>query len=465
VSSDRRTVTFTPAAPLDPATSYTATTSALTSDDGATLAPVTWSFTTRSADGCPCSLFDGEVPDVPASADADAVELGTAFTASQDGLVTGVRFYKGPGNGGTHTGSLWTAAGERVRTVTFTDETASGWQTALFATPYPVTGGTTYVVSYLAPQGHYAASARYFDVPHTVGPLTAPAGANGRYAYGGGFPTGSWQATNYFVDVTFTLASSNPVSVTATAPPAGAQDVSTGATIAATLSKVPDTGTIGMTLTGPEGPIAGESSFVTGTRTVTFTPAAALPAGAAIQAVVSLDGVALPGGAWQFTTSPAPVPGACPCSLWTDTELPDHPSWDDTAAVQVGTRFTTSVPGTVSAIRFYKGAANTGVHTVRLWGDGGELLATAASTTESASGWQTVRLSTPVDVVPGRVYTAAYHSSTGGYAVSVGALELERVRGPLATPATGGAYLYGDGFPSGQSTAWYGVDLVFTPTG
>ena len=40
-----------------------------------------------------------------------------------DGRVLGVRFYKGPGNTGTHTGSLWTATGERVATGTFADET------------------------------------------------------------------------------------------------------------------------------------------------------------------------------------------------------------------------------------------------------------------------------------------------------------------------------------------------------
>jgi hypothetical protein len=41
-----------------------------------------------------------------------------------------------------------------------------------------------------------------------VDQLTAPAGNNGlfRYGAGGGFPNGSWNSTNYFVDVLFRAA-------------------------------------------------------------------------------------------------------------------------------------------------------------------------------------------------------------------------------------------------------------------
>ena len=45
------------------------------------------------------------------------------FQSSVPGWVAGVRFYKGAGNDGTHTGSLWTASGTLLATGTFTDET------------------------------------------------------------------------------------------------------------------------------------------------------------------------------------------------------------------------------------------------------------------------------------------------------------------------------------------------------
>ena len=53
------------------------------------------------------------------------------------GTINGIRFYKGAGNGGTHLGHLWTNGGALLAEATFTGETASGWQTARFATPVP----------------------------------------------------------------------------------------------------------------------------------------------------------------------------------------------------------------------------------------------------------------------------------------------------------------------------------------
>jgi hypothetical protein len=46
------------------------------------------------------------------------------FRSDADGYITALRFYKGAANTGIHVGSLWTATGERLATVTFSDETA-----------------------------------------------------------------------------------------------------------------------------------------------------------------------------------------------------------------------------------------------------------------------------------------------------------------------------------------------------
>ena len=43
--------------------------------------------------------------------DPKAVELGVKFTSSQSGEITGIRFYKGPQNTGTHVADLWSATG------------------------------------------------------------------------------------------------------------------------------------------------------------------------------------------------------------------------------------------------------------------------------------------------------------------------------------------------------------------
>jgi hypothetical protein len=126
--------------------------------------------------------------------------------------VKGIRFYKGPQNTGTHVGSLWTATGQRLASVTFTNETASGWQQASFAQPVPITAGTTYIASYHAPGGRYSIDTNYFTAPVRNGPLEALAdgaqGGNGVYEYGaaGSFPSNSWNRSNYWVDVVFDAA-------------------------------------------------------------------------------------------------------------------------------------------------------------------------------------------------------------------------------------------------------------------
>ena len=65
------------------------------------------------------------------------------FRTSQAGKITGIRFYKGPGNTGTHVGSLWSRTGTKLAAVTFAGETASGWQQATFSAPVTVTANTT----------------------------------------------------------------------------------------------------------------------------------------------------------------------------------------------------------------------------------------------------------------------------------------------------------------------------------
>ena len=55
----------------------------------------------------PVHLFAASAaPAVAAVIEPDPLEIGVKFTADQPGLITGVRFYKGAGNTGTHIGNL-----------------------------------------------------------------------------------------------------------------------------------------------------------------------------------------------------------------------------------------------------------------------------------------------------------------------------------------------------------------------
>ena len=85
------------------------------------------------------------------------------FRSSVAGYITAIRFYKGTGNTGTHIGNIWSSTGTNLARVTFSGETATGWQQQTLATPVAVTPGTTYVVSYFAPVGRYAINTNYFS--------------------------------------------------------------------------------------------------------------------------------------------------------------------------------------------------------------------------------------------------------------------------------------------------------------
>src|SRR3954454_17118426 len=113
---------------------------------------------------CPCTSLwrPATNPTVPSAADSNAVELGTKFYSDVDGFITGLRFYKSTSNNGTHVGNLWSLTGTRLATVTFTNETPSGWQLATFSSPVPIAADTTYVVSYHTNVGSYSADGAYF---------------------------------------------------------------------------------------------------------------------------------------------------------------------------------------------------------------------------------------------------------------------------------------------------------------
>jgi hypothetical protein len=155
---------------------------------------------------------DSTTPGTLQHNDTAAVEVGMKFRSDVAGFITGVRFYKGPNNTGTHVGNLWTSNGTRLASVTFTNETSSGWQQVTFPSAVSIAPNTTYVVSYYAPNGAYAANANFFETGLDRAPLHALAdgvdGPNGVYIYavGGGFPFQSFKATNYWVDPIFTPA-------------------------------------------------------------------------------------------------------------------------------------------------------------------------------------------------------------------------------------------------------------------
>jgi hypothetical protein len=224
------------------------------------------------------TIFDLATPGTPDANDGNAVELGTKFTSDVSASVTGVRFYKAATNVGTHTGSLWSTTGTRLAQATFTSESASGWQTATFASPVNITAGTTYIVSYFAPQGHYSAESGAFSAAVNNGSLHALSNAtspNGVYMYGAAsaFPSNSYNASNYFVDVT--------VSIPAPAAASNVSAVAAGQTSATVSWTAPSTGgpVTSYVVTPYIGATAQTAKTVTGTPPATSTNVTGLTSG------------------------------------------------------------------------------------------------------------------------------------------------------------------------------------------
>ena len=199
------------------------------------------------------------------------LEVGMKFTSSAAGQITALKFYRSAGDTGTDVLDLWTATGTRLASATFTNTAASGWQTVTLPSAVSIAANTTYVASYHT-TGAYVATNNYFTTAVTNGPLTAPstttAGGNGVYAYGGTsttgiFPTNTFGAANYWVDVVFTPSGG------ANQPPVANNDSgytttqNTALTIAASALLANDTDPDGdpLTVTGVSGAVNGTVSF------------------------------------------------------------------------------------------------------------------------------------------------------------------------------------------------------------
>jgi hypothetical protein len=184
-------------------TSYTFTVAATNSAGSGPASSASGAVTPRD------TIFDFATPATLDSGDAHSTELGVKFSSEVAGSVTGIRFYKAAANTGTHVGSLWSASGTLLASATFTGESASGWQRVNFSSPVAIAANTTYVAAYLAPKGHYSDTSSAFSTAGVVnGPLSALANsisANGVYSYSATsiFPTSTFKATNYWVDVEF----------------------------------------------------------------------------------------------------------------------------------------------------------------------------------------------------------------------------------------------------------------------
>ncbi|MDF2388987.1 DUF4082 domain-containing protein, partial [Nostoc ellipsosporum NOK] len=443
-----RTATLTPTSPLAISTTYN-----LTIIGGAINPRVvdlagnalannfTFSFTTASTPP-PLSIWNNsQTPTNPSISDPNAVELGVKFRSDIDGFITGVRFYKGSGNTGTHIGNLWSSDGTQLATATFSNETASGWQQVNFSSPVAISANTVYVASYHTSVGNYAADSGFFagagvDNPPLHLLRDGESGGNGVYNYGASsFPNNTFQASNYWVDVVFVTSTgpdTTPPTVTSASPNGGATAVSTSTTVTVTFNEAMDSATINSNTfelrDSSNTPVAATINYNTANRTVTLTPTSPLANSTAYTVTVKgggsdprvkdLAGNALAANFTRsFTTVAIPT---CPCNIWNGATTPSVVTVPDPNAVELGVKFQSDVNGYITGVRFYKGASNTGTHVGTLWSSTGTQLARATFSNETASGWQQVNFTTPVAISTNTTYVVSYHTNVGYYSLDQG---------------------------------------------
>lgn len=169
------------------------------------------------------TLFTTQTPVLTGLDDGVSYELGMKFQASVGGQIGAIRYWKDAQESGTHVGNIWSAStGTLLASVTFVNESASGWQQQSLASPLTINGNTTYVVSvninthYVATKGPVncfpcEGSTLGLFFPISNGALVSIADDhNGVFGEPATFPTNTFTFNNYFRDVVFTPGTTNP---------------------------------------------------------------------------------------------------------------------------------------------------------------------------------------------------------------------------------------------------------------
>lgn len=411
-------------------------------------------------------------PQVESTNDPAAVEVGMKFKSDVAGTINGVRFYKGTANTGAHTGSLWDINGNRLATVAFTGESASGWQQANFASPVAVLANTTYVISYYAPSGHYSSTSQQLlttsiDNAPLHGLASSTSGGNGvyKYASGGGYPDQTFNGSNYWVDVAFTSGNGTPDTEAPTAPANLTASAPSAAQVSLSWTASSDnTGVTGYRIYqgGTQIGTSTSTSYTDTTVSASTSYAYTVRANDAAGNVSSLSNQAT-------VTTPA---ASATTSVFGPSDTPAI-TINESNAVELGMKFRSDKAGKVTGVKFYKATTNIGTHIGTLWSSTGGLLATVIFTGETGSGWQRASFSAPVDIQANTTYVISYYAPNGNYSAT-GAYfaTTSKDSAPLHGLASGidgsnGVYKYGaaSAFPDQSfNNTNYWVDVVFVPS-
>lgn len=419
LSANGKTLTFSAEEDLPKGENILVTLKNVSSNDGSTMPNIGWAFGSANGNNKTSVLGNTEPTELDPH-DPDAVELGLRLKASEALDVTALRYYRGPNAGGTHTGSIWNAAGERIAQVTFTNETASGWQMATLDNPVRIEKGDVFTVSYHAPEGGYAYTPSGLSEFTTNGSLKLE-GANGLFAYGEQptLPNESWNDANYFVDLIYAVA-----------PPQTSSP-----------SETPSSST------SSPAPSPSSSPSVAPSDSADPSPSPSNSAG--------------PSPSPSESTDPIPTEAL---DLLGDSTV-SAPVAADNEGVELGLEFTTTETITAHGIRYYRPESTGEETTGHIYDASGTQLGSVEFIGGTSAGWQYAALPTPIGLPPGD-YTISYFTEVGTYVFRSGTDFSDLSTGPVTVSQENGKYRYGESGGTSPTSTWkrsnYFVDLIFT---
>ncbi|MBU7587107.1 MAG: DUF4082 domain-containing protein [Nostoc sp. TH1S01] len=412
------------------------------------------------------SVFTNQTPDYPNATDSASYELGMKFRSTQAGQITAIRYWKAPSETGTHIGKIWSANGQSLATVTFVNETVSGWQEQVLDAPLNIQANTTYVVSVNC-NSHFPITYDVFANSISNGTLTSVTdGNNGIFGVPGSLPTNSYRNSNYFRDIVFTAVVSTP---TMTKVSGDNQTATAGNALPNPLivqvkdsSGNPQSGvTVNFAATNGGGSVSPTNAVTdaNGQASTVLTLGYAL--GATSPVTNTVDATASGMGSVTFTATANPSQAINNQKVFT-TQTPTISDVSDGVAYELGMKFQSAKGGQITAIRYWKATSETGTHVGKIWSANGQSLATVTFVNETVSGWQEQTLNSPLTIIPNTTYVVSVNINSH-FVLTYNQLASSVVNGDLSSIA-GGNGVYGNinTFPNNSyQNSNYFRDIVF----
>ena len=317
------------------------------------------------------SLLTSQTPGGSNYNDGVSYELGARFYSDTVGQITAIRFWKSSSESGTHVGHIWDSKGTLLATVTFANETASGWQQQALDSPLAVTANSEYLVSVNTGKNYYVATNSGLASQVSNKNLHSEVGSNGRYGSSGQYPTNSYQNSNYFRDVVFVPSSSSGsgTTVSISLTPSTSTIVAGGSVqFSATVSGSSNSA-VTWSVTG--GSISPSGLFTAPSTAGTYT----------VKATSAADSTKSATSSVTVTTAPTVAVSISPSTATVKTGATQQFAASVTGTSNTGVTWSAS-GGTISTSGLYTAPSGSGNYTVQA--------TSTADTTKSASATVTV---------------------------------------------------------------------------